>query len=74
MEGRTGALLESPRRLWSFLQESWVELKKVHWPSRKETEATTRVVVLVVIVVALYLGAVDWVLSTFVQRLLGVGE
>ena len=68
------ALTESPRRLVHFFQESWVELKKVHWPSRQETQATTRVVVLVVLVVAAYLGAVDWVLSNFVQRLLGVGS
>jgi preprotein translocase subunit SecE len=55
------------------MQEAWFELKKVHWPSRAETQATTRVVVLVVVVVAVFLGAVDWVLSNFVQRLLGVG-
>jgi len=31
-------------------------------------------VILVVLVVGAYLGAVDWVLSNFVQRLLGLAE
>ena len=31
-----------------FVQESWQELKKVHWPSRKETYAATVVVIIVV--------------------------
>lgn len=66
-------MTESIQRLWHFVQEAWVELKKVHWPSRKETQATTRVVVIVVVIVAAYLGTVDWVLSSFVQRLLGLG-
>jgi len=73
MEGGTRSLTEPVRRLVAFTQEAWFELKKVHWPSRAETQATTRVVVLVVLVVAAFLGAVDWVLSNFVQRLLGVG-
>jgi hypothetical protein len=29
-----------------FLQECWIELKKVHWPSRKETQAATIVVII----------------------------
>ena len=30
------------RHTTEFFQESWQELKKVHWPSRKETYAATR--------------------------------
>jgi preprotein translocase subunit SecE len=69
-EGRARSLTEPAQRLWHFFQEAWVELKKVHWPSRKETQATTRVVVIVVFLVAAYLGVVDWALSKFVQLLL----
>jgi len=71
MEERVRALTEPARRFWEFLLDVRVELKKVHWPTRKETQATTIVVVIVVFVVAAYLGAVDWVLSRFVQLLLG---
>jgi preprotein translocase subunit SecE len=53
-----------------FLQECWVELKKVHWPTRKETQAATLVVIIGVMVVALYLGLVDVVISWVVHRAL----
>ena len=33
----------------SLFKESWQELKKVHWPSRKETYAATLVVIIVVV-------------------------
>ena len=50
-----------------FLQECWIELKKVHWPNRKETQAATVVVLIGVIIVALYLGLVDAVLAWVIQ-------
>ena len=54
-----------------FLEECWSELKKVHWPSRKETQAATLVVIIGVVVVSLYLGLVDVVLSWIIRRALG---
>ena len=57
-------------RTVTFLQEVWAELKKVHWPSRKETYAATAVVLIVVSIVALYLGVVDLALSTVLQAIL----
>lgn len=51
----------------TFVQEVWAELKKVHWPSRKETYAATGVVLVIVSIVALYLGLVDFVLSQILQ-------
>ena len=53
-----------------FLQECWVELKKVHWPTRKETQAATIVVIIGVTLVAAYLGIVDTVLSWIIRRAL----
>jgi preprotein translocase subunit SecE len=53
-----------------FLQECWIELKKVHWPSRKETQAATIVVIIGVTIVALYLGLVDFVVSWIIRRAL----
>jgi preprotein translocase subunit SecE len=53
-----------------FLQECWIELKKVHWPSRKETQAATIVVIIGVTIVALYLGFVDFVVSWIIHRAL----
>jgi preprotein translocase subunit SecE len=51
----------------TFVQEVWAELKKVHWPSRKETYAATAVVLVVAGIVALFLGAVDAILSQLVR-------
>lgn len=53
-----------------FFKEVWIELKKVHWPSWKETRAATIVVVVVVMVFALFLGLVDFGLSHVIQKLL----
>ena len=57
-------------RAGSFLEECWAELKKVHYPARKETQAATLIVILSVTVVGLYLGVVDFVLSWVIHRVL----
>jgi preprotein translocase subunit SecE len=59
------------RRLIEFFQESWQELKKVHWPSRKETYAATLVVIIVVILVSMYLALVDLALTKAIQSIVG---
>jgi preprotein translocase subunit SecE len=50
-----------------FLEECWIELRKVHWPTRKETRAATLVVIAGVVIVSLYLGMVDWALTSIIQ-------
>jgi len=57
-------------RAEQFLEECWSELKRVHFPSRKETQAATLVVIVSVTVVGLYLGVVDVVLSWVIHRVL----
>lgn len=53
-----------------FFREVRIELKKVTWPSRKQTIASTSVVLVVVIVVATYLGLVDVILSRALKLIL----
>ena len=53
-----------------FLREVRTELKKVTWPGRKETLASTGVVLIIVFFVAAYLGLVDLALSRLVGALL----
>jgi preprotein translocase subunit SecE len=53
-----------------FLREVRTELKKVTWPSRKETLASTGVVLIVVFMVAVYLGLVDLALSRLIGAVL----
>jgi preprotein translocase subunit SecE len=53
-----------------FLKEVKTELKKVAWPTRKDTIASTSVVVILVIIIALYLGLVDFSLSRIIRLIL----
>jgi preprotein translocase subunit SecE len=50
-----------------FFREVRVELKKVTWPTRKETIASTSVVLVTVFLVAFYLGIVDLGLSRLIK-------
>ncbi|MFC2037983.1 preprotein translocase subunit SecE [Chloroflexota bacterium] len=46
-----------------YLRETWFELKKVSWPTRKEAVNLTVVVILVTSFLAMVLGFMDWVFS-----------
>ena len=50
-----------------FLREVKVELKKVIWPTRKQTLGSTIVVIILVMIIALFLGVVDIGLSSLVR-------
>jgi len=54
-----------------FLREVRVELKKVTWPSRKQTIGSTAVVLLMVILVSIFLGIVDFGLSSLIRFVIG---
>jgi preprotein translocase subunit SecE len=54
-----------------FLRESKIELKKVKWPTRKELLASTAMVIFLVLVVALFLGLIDFGLIKIIKNLLG---
>jgi preprotein translocase subunit SecE len=54
----------------AFLEECWAELKKVHWPTRKETQGATLAVIVAVMIIALYLGLVDFMLSKVMEWVL----
>jgi len=53
-----------------FFREVKVELKKVVWPTRKQTTGTTVVVIIFVFIVAVFLGVFDYSLSKLVQVVL----
>jgi preprotein translocase subunit SecE len=53
-----------------FLREVRVELKKVTWPSRKQTAGSTLVVIVLVFILGAFLGLVDISLSKLVQIVL----
>jgi preprotein translocase subunit SecE len=54
-----------------FLSQAKAELKKVTWPTRKQTLASTAVVMVIVAIMAFYLGIIDFVLAKLVKIVLG---
>ena len=58
-------------RSMQFLRESRAELRKVTWPTPKEALASTSVVIVVVIIVSMFLGVVDFGLTKLVRLVLG---
>jgi len=59
------------KQFFAFARESSDETRKVVWPSRKETLQTTAIVFGFVVIMALFLWAVDAGLLLIVKRLLG---
>lgn len=54
-----------------FLREAKMELKKVKWPTRKELLASTAVVIVLVLVMALFLGLIDFGLIKIIKNIVG---
>ena len=53
-----------------FLREVKIELKKVTWPSRKQTIGSTAVVIALVLIISMFLGFVDIGLSNLIRVVL----
>ncbi len=61
------------KQSWAFLQEARTEVRKVVWPTRKETSQTTLMIMLAVIIIGLMLWGIDSLLLWGVQGLTGQG-
>lgn len=59
------------KRFVEFAKESRVEIRKVVWPTRQETQQTTLVVVAIVLIAALILWALDSLLGWLVSIVIG---
>jgi len=57
-------------RIRTFFKEVKVELKKVIFPGREEVIGSTKVVIITVLIVSLFLGVVDIGLSKLVGLIL----
>ena len=58
------------KKIIQFLKETKFELKRVTWPTRKEMLAGTVVVLIIVFIVALFLGIIDLGLSKLIKAVL----
>jgi preprotein translocase subunit SecE len=61
------------RRLWRFFQDARTELRKVVWPTRRETLQTTLIVLVVVALVGVFLWLLDMLLQWGFGVITGVG-
>ena len=61
------------RSLWEFTKSARGELRKVVWPTNKETMQVTLVVFGMVVLVSLFLWFVDWGLLKIMRALTGQG-
>lgn len=50
-------------KLFTYLKESKEEVKKVTWPTKKEIKQHTLLVIGISLGVAVFLGAVDYILT-----------
>jgi preprotein translocase subunit SecE len=54
----------------NFLSDVKAELKKVTWPSRKETISTAWVVVVIILLISFYLGLCDLILGKLLKAVI----
>ncbi|MGK2848763.1 MAG: preprotein translocase subunit SecE [Minisyncoccota bacterium] len=58
------------RKMVKFLREARTELLLVNWPTRKQILHYTTLVVVISLSVAFFLGSLDYLFSSAVERLL----
>jgi len=56
------------QKLVIFLKETRAELGKITWPTRSELRESTIVVIITVIIITIFIGAVDWVFSEAMKK------
>jgi preprotein translocase subunit SecE len=54
-----------------FFSETRGEMRKVTWPTRDELKESTKIVIVATLVVTVFIGIVDEILTLVVRRLLG---
>ncbi len=55
-------------KIITFLKEVKLEMKKVNWPTRKETIRYTLIVIGVSAIVAAFLGTLDFIFTTLLEK------
>ncbi len=53
-----------------FFKESYAELKRVSWLSRKEVMGSTVVILILIVILSLFVAAVDFVFIRFVGAII----
>ena len=59
-------------RIQRYFGETTGELRKVSWPTWPEARQLTILVIIVMVVVGLFLGVVDWAANLLLNGILGI--
>ena len=59
-------------RMKTFFKGVWSELKKVHWPDKKQIFNYTGIVLATCLAFALVISLFDWVVSSLLNLVLGL--
>lgn len=62
------------RHTWAYIGESRTEVRKIVWPTRKETTQTTIMVMVMVVLIAAILWLFDSILTWIVKLVMGQGS
>jgi len=60
-------------KIQKYLKETVAELRKMTWPTKDELIGSTIVTVVVSLVVAIFIGIVDWLLMQGIHAIFGRG-
>jgi len=72
-DGRRGILqkLVAPFvNVWGFLQDVRHELERVVWPSHEDTWTFTVIVLITIMIVGIWVGALDWIFARIMGALM----
>jgi len=61
-----------PNAIQRYFAETSGELRKVSWPTWPEARQLTILVIIVMVVIGLFLGLVDWGANSLLNRILGI--
>jgi preprotein translocase subunit SecE len=59
-----------PNKIGMFLREVKIEIKRVNWPTFKETIRYTLIVIFICFLVAIFLGGLDWIYTILLEKII----
>jgi preprotein translocase subunit SecE len=68
------SVVKQDNRLVRYLKETRAEMRKVHWPTRREARQLTLIVVAVTVVMTLILGVIEFILSWLAEGVFISGD
>ncbi|MBU1045803.1 preprotein translocase subunit SecE [Patescibacteria group bacterium] len=63
-------IISFPHKLFLYLKQVKTEVKKINWPTRKETIRYALTVIVISAAVAIFLGGLDFVFGSLLRKLI----